>query len=380
MENKNRIICKALRYLRKYKSSHTEKEYLKYLADILKNKKTIPIETNRDIDSDMVEFLSKKKNLKFCVDIDSKSTSDIHKFVYNKGKTVKKVGIGATLTAMGAAAVLAAEAKMNKNASADFLTQNKKIVKEIDEEVEDGLKNISVMIEDEEPINKETLGHDYGKIINKETLGHDYGENIIRKREAKKEKILNDFCKCKSIEDILDRQKQLESLNLTSEDKIYPECPLSPEVQWFIYEQSIRHNIPADFTFAIIGVESRGQYNSSGEATYNRSNNSYDLGLTQQNSKSRLPEFQAKYNLTYDEAYNYLKNNDFMNIASAFLYYDEIAIHHKNFSPEEYAGCYNGWLNWRGKRYSIEYVSIFHDYYDEVFTNHHDVTSKARTI
>lgn len=212
-------------------------------------------------------------------------------------------------------------------------------------------------------------------------------EELQRKKEAllkakkkrlklEKQKVLTTFSKCKSVKEIKVREKELENLKLTKKDKIYKDCPLSAEVQHFIYEQSIVNDIPVDFLFAIIDVETRGAFNSSGSQSYNKWNNTYDLGLTQQNSKSSLLNFCNHYNIKYEKAFDLVKNNDFVNIGAAFLQFKEIQYRIKDFNPYEYAGCYNGWLNWREKEISLQYVELFTNAYDNIYTKHHQVEEK----
>ena len=190
-----------------------------------------------------------------------------------------------------------------------------------------------------------------------------------------KREVLNDFYECDSIEKIYKRQSELENLDLTDEDKIYENCKLSAPLQHFIYEQSIINEIPFDFLMSIIYVETRGNFNSSGQVACNGEGN-YDLGLTQQNTVSSLPNFQANYNLSYDDCYNLLKDNDYANVCSAFLGIKEIKKQYPEFNEYEYAGCYNGWLNWRNYSTSCEYVSMFDDAYNNVFTKHHSIEKK----
>ena len=194
--------------------------------------------------------------------------------------------------------------------------------------------------------------------------------------EKEKQKVLTTFSECKSIKKIKLRQKQLENLKLTKKDKIYKKCSLSAEKQHFIYEQSIVHNLPVDFMFSIIDVETRGQFNSSGTQSYNPWNDTYDLGLTQQNSKSSLLNFCKVYNVKYNTAFELVKNNDYVNICAAFLQIKEIQSRIKDFDPDEYAGCYNGWLEWRKKKISMQYVALFTDAYDKSYTKHHQVEEK----
>lgn len=190
--------------------------------------------------------------------------------------------------------------------------------------------------------------------------------------QKRKEKILNNYSKCKTIEDIKTRQKQLESIEWKKSDKIYKKCKLSAPVQRFIYEQSLLNEWPVDFTFSIIYAETRGGFTSSGEVSYNAPNN-YDLGLTQQNTVSSLETFRKKYKISYDKAFKLLKNNDYANICSAFLEYQVIAERFDEYDPYEFAGCYNGWLNWRNNSISRAYVKEFKKAYNNIFTKHHNI-------
>lgn len=192
----------------------------------------------------------------------------------------------------------------------------------------------------------------------------------------KKSDVLNEFSKCNTLEKIFERQSQLESLSLTDEDKIYKDCPLSAEIQRFIYEQSKENEIPFDFLMSIIYVETRGNFNSSGQIGYN-SSTSHDLGLTQQNTISSLPNFMKEYNVSYEDGYQLLKDNDYVNVCAAFLICEEIDKQFDEFDAYEYAGCYNGWLNWKQYSISREYVSMFQDVYDHIYTDHHEIGKKT---
>ena len=195
---------------------------------------------------------------------------------------------------------------------------------------------------------------------------------------AEKNKVLYNFKKCKTVDDILKRQKELESLNLTKKDKIYKDCKLAAPLQWFIYEQSVLNNLPTDLTFSIIHTETRGSFNSSGIESYNEWDGSYDLGLTQQNTKSSVVSFCQKYNISEEKARKLVRDNDYVNIVSCFLEYDEIKARIKNYDPIEYAGCYNGWLSWRQKEISRNYVEIFGNAYTNKYNKHHNVISKRK--
>ena len=200
--------------------------------------------------------------------------------------------------------------------------------------------------------------------------------------KANKETVLYNFKKYKTIDEILKRQKELESLNLKDKDKLYKKCSLSAPIQWFIYEQATVNGFPADLIFSTIYTESRGNYNSSGEESYNKCNDSYDLGLTQQNTKSSLISFCKYYNVDYSDnneykkVYKLMRDNDYINVIGCLLEYKEIESRFDSYNPEEFAGCYNGWLLWKNKKTSVEYVDIFLDAYYNTFTSYHTVTSK----
>ncbi len=191
--------------------------------------------------------------------------------------------------------------------------------------------------------------------------------------------ILSHFKKCNTIKDILKRQQELESLDLTDDYKVYKDCKLPVALQRFIYEQSIVNGYPVDFTFSIIHAETRGEFNSSGKASYNAINN-YDLGLTQQNNIYSVKSFSDFYNIDYDKACELVQYNDYVNVMSAFRKYQEIAANQEEFNPIEFAGCYNGWLNWDEKPISREYVDLFKDVYNNVYTEHHDIETKKTKI
>lgn len=199
-------------------------------------------------------------------------------------------------------------------------------------------------------------------------------ERLLEELDKTKNKndVLNHYTKCDTLEKIFERQEQLESLSLTDEDKIYQDCPLSAELQRFIYEQSTLNDMPFDFLLSIIHVESRGNFNSSGQVGYN-SSTSHDLGLTQQNTISSLPNFMKTYNVSYEDGYQLLKDNDYANVCAAILVCNEINKQFSEYDPYEFAGCYNGWLNWRNYSVSREYVSMFQEVYDEIYTNYHEI-------
>ncbi len=210
--------------------------------------------------------------------------------------------------------------------------------------------------------------------------------------ELNKAEVLSNYSKCKNISDILKRQKQLEGLHLKKKDKIYKNCKLSAPLQQFIYEQSIiygkrSHVDPMklfNFSLSIIYTETRGGFASSGEKSYNGPGN-YDLGLTQQNTVWSVEDFRKKFNPTSSQMIrkygktkaeqksikktrSLVRYNDYVNVVCFFEEYSQIAARFKSFNAHEFAGCYNGWLDWRDKAISRQYVNIFDKAYESVFT------------
>lgn len=201
----------------------------------------------------------------------------------------------------------------------------------------------------------------------------------LQRHNQKKQEVLNNYKKCETLDDIFKRQEELESLNLSDEDKIYENCSISASLQHFIYEQSIMHNLPFDYLLSIAHAETRGLFNASGLSSYNPDSNTYDLGYTQQNSKASLPVFCKKYNVDYNTGWNLVLNNDYANVCAAFLVIDEINKVHTEYDPYEYAGCYNGWLEWKNYSISQDYVyNHFSKAYDEVFTEHHFIETEKQ--
>lgn len=202
-------------------------------------------------------------------------------------------------------------------------------------------------------------------------------ERVSREKAIQKEKeekyrmgILYNFSEINSLQEIYDRQNSLESLNLTDEDKIYKDCPLSPEIQWFIYQLSITNGYPVNLAFSIIDTETMGEFNSSGEISYNTSTN-YDLGLTQQNSDYSVKSlFCEKYDVNFFDGCDLVRYNDYANLVACFLKFNEIRENlPEDYDINEFAGYYNGWCNWRNNSISRNYVERFDLAYTKKFKN-----------
>ena len=211
-------------------------------------------------------------------------------------------------------------------------------------------------------------------------------EDVIDKKASEdeevndKQEILDNFKEYTTVDEILKREEELKSLCLTDDDKIYKDCKLSPEVQRFIYEQSIVYDFPVDLTFAIIDTETQGEFNSSGVKSIEYAEGYFDIGLTQQNSiYSVKNQFCKKFDISYDKALNLVQYDDFVNIVACFIKYNEIrdkmckdyGINNVESYYSEFAGRYNGWDNWRNYNISVTYVNNFNNVYKLKYTNHH---------
>lgn len=277
-----------LDYLKSYRLYHSEEETLKLMDDII-SKKHIAI-----LSSDLAIIDKEKLSLELSKLVLTQIRSDdpnkydltslLPSIVKNNikedvtvnkklNKNLVRASVTGVIAAISLASIVAYSSKKNNKITYDNNASNKCIsVTDI---------NIDMLKEGNIKVQTPTK------------------KNIEKDSITNKDKVLNNYKKCKTINAILKRQEELEGLNLTAKDKIYKNCKLSAPLQRFIYEQSIVHNIPPDFTFSIIYTETRGGFNSSGEESYNAPGN-YDLGLTQQNTKSALVLFCDKYNVSYD--------------------------------------------------------------------------------
>ena len=382
-------------FLKTYRLNHTEAQTLNLVKSILNREENYVI--SKELDSLNKDTLSSKLGL---ISLDTVRNSDSNKeevidlipiIIQNNirmnnkkkqrklklnNKQLKRISIITTALMIS----LGGYNHMNKaNDTNDNKSENKVTINNLqldmdnlEEIIQSNAKNTKIILNN----TKKQISKSYKRYAK---FQKDREKKI---KIAKKKSVLYNFKKYKTIDEILKRQKELESLNLKNKDKLYKDCALSAPIQWFIYEQASINKFPADLIFSTIYTESRGNFNSSGEESYNKWNDSYDLGITQQNTKSSLISFCKHYNINYndDEEYNkiykLMKDNDYINIMGCFLEYKEIASRFDSYNPKEFAGCYNGWLLWRKKKTSVEYVDIFLDAYYNTFTSYHTVTSK----
>lgn len=387
MDKQNKIDYDFLMmdYLKSYLFYHSKEQTLELMEKIIRKKKVAILTKDLEtIGSDNLSTIL--SNLVLKIIRNDKTTSEIrddlttllpaiietNMVINNLDNTKKKSHIKhfvyttALITTLASSFVL-----LNNKGSANNHSLTEKTIQNINnmDDIASGIIDVNNVISNQ--ISNQGV-HITQEVV--ETLPNEKDNDSNNDKQS----ILDNFTKCKCLKDILKRQTELESLDLTKEDKIYPGCKLSAPLQRFIYKQSISNNIPVDFTFAIIHTETRGNFKSSGAASYNSWNDSYDLGLTQQNTKSSVKNFCNVYKVGYDKACEQIQYNDYVNIVSAFLEYQEIASHFEEFDAYEYAGCYNGWLNWKNKSQSREYVKIFNKAYENIYTKHHGI-EKVKT-
>lgn len=225
-------------------------------------------------------------------------------------------------------------------------------------------------------LEESTIEEETSEISLLEERENEIKENLTEEQR----KVLNDIKPFTTLSDIVRRKKELEKLKLTDNDKIYLDCPLSAPLQQFIYEMSKFNGYPVDFTFSIIDTESFGNFNSSGIETCNcEESDDYDLGLTQQNTIYSIKRLCDKYNVDINTNYAYIyrliRDDDYINIATCFLTYDEIRDYmykmYGQIKLEEYygefSGLYNGWINWRNYPSSKAYVENFSTAYTKKY-------------
>lgn len=366
--SKRNFDCKKYleKYVNLYKSNHSDRETWVLVKKIIRKDSDLLLpevldDVSKDDLSSAMSSIIKEKEKKNDRRIIIKKDCIVYEEKKEKKFSLKKIALVGSIVAITlTTAVSISKSQFEKSIGA----KDKKIEFSSDSKINTDLvafKDVNIL-PDEKKVEKE-------KNNNKKKEVKHVKEN---NEEINKNKVLNDFSNYNSVDDILKRQKELESLNLKSSDKLYEDCSLKPAVQRFIYELSALYGYPVDLTFAIIDTETRGKFDSNGEESYNGPGD-YDLGLTQQNTIARVTEFCKKFNISYDDAYLLIRDNDYVNLVSAFIEYDEIASHFDSYQPIEYAGCYNGWLNWKNKAISREYVDLFEEAYNEEYTKYHDV-------
>ena len=122
-------------------------------------------------------------------------------------------------------------------------------------------------------------------------------------------------------------------------------CP--KEYQEYIYEMSIKYDIPFNILMAIADNESNGLFDTNGKISeYD------DYGFFQINICNHDLIFKE---LGYDS--KDLLNDPYKNIEAASFLVKKICNMYKEDDYENIFGTYNGWINWKDKETSRNYAA-----------------------
>lgn len=145
-------------------------------------------------------------------------------------------------------------------------------------------------------------------------------------------------------------------------------CPI--EYQKYIYEMSIKYDVPFNILMTIVDNESAGVFNTNGKISeYD------DYGLFQINICNHDLIFKE---LGYDS--KDLLNDPYKNIEAASFLLKKICNMYNKDDYENILGTYNGWINWQSKETSRNYAingiekinSIYNKTNEELFEKEED--------
>ena len=138
--------------------------------------------------------------------------------------------------------------------------------------------------------------------------------------------------------------------NQTTEKLVYNQPNMDLNTQRIIKQVAEEYQVPYRYLMTIADVESDGKFDNHGIIS-----GSDDYGVMQIN-KANIPTLCERLNTTPDS----ILYDDETNIrASATILKDIINLCEEKYgtvNDEEVYGCYNGWINWREKEISRNYV------------------------
>mgnify|MGYP001625113364 FL=1 len=176
---------------------------------------------------------------------------------------------------------------------------------------------------------------------NEESLGKDIPTKTVT---AKEETV--DFEPMISTDAIME---EINS-NQTTEELVYNQPNMDLDTQRIIKQVAEEYQVPYRYLMTIADVESDGKFDNHGVIS-----SSDDYGVMQIN-KANIPTLCERLNTTPDS----ILYDDETNIrASATILKDIINLCEQKYgtvNDEEVYGCYNGWINWREKEISRNYV------------------------
>jgi|GEM_PF-2724156 len=162
---------------------------------------------------------------------------------------------------------------------------------------------------------------------------------------------INDYGIEKANIDIIETKEEL----YYEKEFVGYENGLSYELQQYMYEISLKYDVPFPVLMTISHVESGGEFNTNGIVS-----NTNDYGLMQIN-ECNINYIKDSLGFNKDD----ILNDPYKNIeASAFLIRDIYSIK-ENQELEEIFGIYNGWINWEKKNTSLDYVSKSLELYEQ---------------
>ena len=176
---------------------------------------------------------------------------------------------------------------------------------------------------------------------NEESLGKDIPTKTVT---AKEETV--DF------EPMISTHAIMEEINSnqTTEELVYNQPNMDLDTQRIIKQVAEEYQVPYRYLMTIADVESDGKFDNHGVIS-----SSDDYGVMQIN-KANIPTLCERLNTTPDS----ILYDDETNIrASATILKDIINLCEQKYgtvNDEEVYGCYNGWINWREKEISRNYV------------------------
>ena len=176
---------------------------------------------------------------------------------------------------------------------------------------------------------------------NEESLGKDISTKTVT---AKEETV--DFEPMISTDAIME---EINS-NQTTEELVYNQPNMDLDTQRIIKQVAEEYQVPYRYLMTIADVESDGKFDNHGVIS-----SSDDYGVMQIN-KANISTLCERLNTTPDS----ILYDDETNIrASATILKDIINLCEQKYgtvNDEEVYGCYNGWINWREKEISRNYV------------------------
>ena len=182
---------------------------------------------------------------------------------------------------------------------------------------------------------------------NEKTLGNPIPSNPA---PTKEESIEVETSSSVSMEEIMNQLNSHSENEPVEVEMVYNQPNMDLDTQRIIKQVAEEYQVPYRYLMTIADVESDGKFDNHGVIS-----SSDDYGVMQIN-KTNIPTLCERLNTTPDS----ILYDDETNIrASATILKDIINLCEQKYgtvNDEEVYGCYNGWINWREKEISRNYV------------------------